>query len=169
MVGKLGHRWVLWVSRLFLGGIFIVAAWPKIVDLPAFAQSIKYYDMVPLGFLPHFATLLVGLEFVVGIALIAGLWRRGSSALVSAMLVMFIVALSTAYLRGLSIDCGCFTAELSPLDAAAKRANIVNRIVMDLGMLVVAVNLLVWEWRGNYKRQPVSGEPILAVSPQSDV
>lgn len=165
MAEKFGNRWVLLASRLFLGGIFVAAAWPKLLDLPAFAQSIKHYDMVPIEILPHFATLLVGLELVVGVALIAGLWRRGASAWVTAMLVMFTVALSTAYLRGLSIDCGCFTSDLSPLKAAEKRAHIVDRIVQDLGMLVVAVNLLVWEWRQTYLSKPTPRDPVLSATP----
>ena len=31
---------------------------------------------------------------------------------------MFIIALGAAYLRGLSIECGCFTADLSPEKAS---------------------------------------------------
>ena len=141
----LDHPYFLWASRWLLAGVFLVAAWYKITDLPAFASAIKNYDMVPVTWLPFFATGLAGLEAVVGLTLLFGLWRRGSGLWVSLMLLMFIGAIATAYLRGLSIECGCFTAELSVERASEIRNHMLLRLAEDVGMLLLSLNL----WRSD--------------------
>ena len=147
MRGLLRHSGVVWASRWLLAGVFLLAAWYKLGDLAAFATSIKYYDMVPLAWIPLFATVLAGSEASVGIALATGRWGRGASVVVTAMLLVFLAALITAYARGLSIDCGCFAADLSPERAADVRDHMLTRIGQDFGLLAVAINLVVTEWR----------------------
>lgn len=139
----LRHPALLWASRLLLGVVFLYAAWYKITDLPAFAKSIDNYGMVPTGLLPLLATVLAGVEVVTGLALITGLWRKGAALIVSGMLLMFIVAIGAAYARGKSIDCGCFTADMSAEKADAVRAHMLRRIAEDVGMLLLGVNLFV--------------------------
>ena len=145
MKKALSHPVVLWGSRWLLGIVFLVAAWYKITDLVDFGRSISYYDMVPMGLIPLFATVLAGVEVSTGLALITGLWRKGSALIVSAMLVMFIIAIAAAYVRGLSIDCGCFTGDMSPEKAGDIRAHMVERLLQDIGMLVLSLNLLFQE------------------------
>ena len=145
MKKALAHPVVLWGSRWLLGIVFLVAAWYKITDLVEFGRSISYYDMVPMGLIPLFATVLAGVEVSTGLALITGLWRKGSALIVSAMLVMFIIAIAAAYVRGLSIDCGCFTGDMSPEKAGDIRAHMVERLLQDIGMLVLSLNLLFQE------------------------
>lgn len=148
MPSLLDNRWVLLLSRWFLGAVFLAAASTKVPDVAAFALSIRNYDMVPQALLPTFATVLAGLEAVVGLALLATVWRKGASLLTCAMLAMFIVALSAAYLRGLSIDCGCFTHEMTSAKAEGVRAKMLSRIWEDVAMLALAVNLAVHDLRG---------------------
>ncbi|GMV38356.1 MAG: hypothetical protein AMXMBFR64_00720 [Myxococcales bacterium] len=139
----LRHPALLWASRLLLGAVFLYAAWYKITDLPGFAANINNYGMVPIGLLPLFATVLAGVEVVTGLALVTGVWRKGAALVVSAMLLMFIVAIGVAYARGKSIDCGCFTAEMSAEKAGEVRAHMLRRIVEDVGMLALGLNLFV--------------------------
>ena len=145
MKKALAHPVVLWGSRWLLGAVFLVAAWYKITDLVEFGRSISYYDMVPMGLIPLFATVLAGVEVSTGVALVTGLWRKGSALIVSAMLVMFIIAIAAAYVRGLSIDCGCFTGDMSPEKASDIRAHMVERLLQDVGMLALSLNLLFQE------------------------
>lgn len=140
--------WLLWGSRLLLGAVFLYAAWPKVMDQATFAAAIHNYKMVPASLIPLFATTLAGFELVVAIALIGGVWRKGAGVAVTGMLVMFIVALTIAYFQGRSIDCGCFLSELSEQRAADIRGHMVRRILEDLGMLVLAVNLTSQAFRG---------------------
>lgn len=147
MMDKLSHPALLWISRWLLGGIFLYAAYSKITDLGAFATSISHYDMVPAALIPLFATVLAGVEVSAGLALVTGLWRRGSAAITTAMLVMFIIAIGMAYARGLSINCGCFTADLSLEKASEIRADMLTRLIEDIGMVIVSAHLLFQETR----------------------
>jgi hypothetical protein len=67
--------------------------------------------MVPESLINIMAILLPWLELVCGVLIIVGVFVRGSALLIGAMLAVFIVALSSAILRGLDISCGCFTLE----------------------------------------------------------
>jgi hypothetical protein len=146
MMKKLAHPVVLWGSRLFLGAIFLYAGFPKLLDLAAFAQSVDHYRIVPLEWVPAFATCLAGLEVSVGLALITGLWRRGSAFLVVSMLWMFVVAISYVYLDGRAISCGCGLDTKTISEIAELRSQMVERILQDLAMLLVAGHLLFQEW-----------------------
>jgi len=145
MMKMLSHPIVLWGSRWLLGAVFLVAAWYKITDLVEFGRSISYYDMIPMALIPFFATLLAGIEVSTGLALVTGLWKKGSALVVSGMLIMFIIAIAAAYTRGLSIDCGCFTADLNPEKAGDIRAHMVERLLQDVGMLILSLNLFIQE------------------------
>jgi uncharacterized membrane protein YphA (DoxX/SURF4 family) len=145
------NRWTsdprfLWASRIFLGAIFLYAGLPKLMDLAGFAGSIQNYALVPEGFIHVFAAILAGLEVATGAALVTGRSRRGASLAVTAMLLMFIGAIFLAYSQGRSIDCGCFTSELSLERSDEIREHMRLRIYQDLGMLLLAVNLMRVEW-----------------------
>lgn len=129
--------------RVVLGAVFLLAAWSKIVDIPTFAAIINNYKMLPAGVIPHFATILAGGEVVVGLTLVAGVWRKGSAVAVNAMLVMFLVALIYAYAAGRSIHCGCFTADLDPSKAADIRGEMLLRIVQDIALLIAGI-IVAW-------------------------
>lgn len=107
MKNFLGPALVL-ICRLVLGVVFIYASLEKMADPAGFAQNIYYYRMVPSALLHPFATVLPVLEFVAGVALIAGVQLRGAALLTLLMNIMFMVALGTALRRGLDISCGCF-------------------------------------------------------------
>ena len=102
---------VVMTCRLVLGGVFIYASWDKLMDPAGFAQNIHHYRMVPYAPLHPFALFLPMLEMVVGVALILGVHLRGAALLTLLLNVMFIVAISTALVRGLDISCGCFNTD----------------------------------------------------------
>jgi hypothetical protein len=56
------------------------------------------------------ASTLPYAEIYTGLLLCSGRWVRSAALLSVLMYSMFCVALLTAALRGLSIDCGCFGA-----------------------------------------------------------
>ncbi len=95
--------------RLLLGGVFCYAALDKIVHIDKFAQLVFYYHILPGWAVNILAIFMPMVEMAAGIALVLGVWPRGAIALISAMLIMFIVALAVVYLRGIDINCGCFS------------------------------------------------------------
>ncbi|HWP82017.1 MAG TPA: MauE/DoxX family redox-associated membrane protein [Bacteroidota bacterium] len=98
-------------ARIFLGFLFLVASIDKIVDPQAFAVSIGNYKAVPDSLLLTLATILPWVELLCSLCLLSGLFLRGSSFLLSALLVIFTLAIISALLRGLDITCGCFTQD----------------------------------------------------------
>ncbi len=95
-------------SRVLLGGTFAWAAATKLPDLRAFAEEVANYQLLPPALVPLAAVAFVGLELVVGLALMSGRLVRAASALSAGLLAAFIVALSQALVRGIDLRCGCF-------------------------------------------------------------
>ncbi len=111
MKSLLSHPHFVLLTRTFLGLLFIVSSLEKIVDPAAFAHSIGNYKILP-PFLPMtVATILPWLELLCGFSLLFGIFIRGSAFLLSAMLIVFTLAVTSGILRGLDISCGCFTQD----------------------------------------------------------
>jgi uncharacterized membrane protein YphA (DoxX/SURF4 family) len=97
------------ICRIALGILFVYASWDKIVDPAAFADIIANYQIVNAQ-IGHFtAFFLPWLELVCGICLVINRWPRGSALIVTALMVVFMVALGYNIYRGIDINCGCFT------------------------------------------------------------
>jgi uncharacterized membrane protein YphA (DoxX/SURF4 family) len=99
------------IVRFFIGLLFIVSSLEKIVDPAAFAQSIANYKMVPGWLEVLVATILPWVELLCGFSVLFGALTRGSSFLLSALLIVFTLAVLVALARGLDISCGCFTQD----------------------------------------------------------
>jgi len=104
-------RWLSLICRLVVGGVFIWASLDKLAHPGEFAKAIHHYRLVPYALLHPVALLLPAVEFVAGAALVVGWWRRGAAILGGVMLLVFIVAIATALVRGLDISCGCFNTD----------------------------------------------------------
>lgn len=104
------------LSRWALALIFIAAALPKIYAPDAFALNIANYALLPQVLINGVALFLPWLELIVAILLLCRVWSFSAFTLANTMLVIFLVALGSAYLRGLDVDCGCFgtTASATP-------------------------------------------------------
>jgi uncharacterized membrane protein YphA (DoxX/SURF4 family) len=123
------------LSRLLIGGMYIVASFYKIIEPGSFAKSIWQYHMVPSSLINLMALILPWLEALIGLAIIFGLAYRGAIWWANLLLVVFIVALSATIVRGIDIDCGCFKAGTSATGPAWKA------LVFDLGVMLFAVQL----------------------------
>lgn len=103
-----GHPAVVLLFRLFVGGAFVLAAWPKIADPQAFAMTISNYRILPDNLIHLTAILLPWVEAVCGVALILGLWTRAATVAILGMLLIFVIFIISAIARNLDISCGCF-------------------------------------------------------------
>jgi uncharacterized membrane protein YphA (DoxX/SURF4 family) len=95
--------------RLVLGATFLYACMDKIIDPAAFAQVIHNYQILPDELINLAALVLPWLELLLGLALILGMWLPGAVFLCNLLLVVFLGALTFNMIRGLDIQCGCFT------------------------------------------------------------
>jgi len=64
--------------------------------------------MLPYVLVTLMAAILPWLEVIVGLLIILGIWLQGSTLILIVLNSVFIVAISSAMIRGLDIDCGCF-------------------------------------------------------------
>jgi uncharacterized membrane protein YphA (DoxX/SURF4 family) len=122
--------------RLTVGGMFVYASLYKILDPGSFARSIWFYHMVPGTLINLMAIILPWIELLCGLALVFGVLYRGAVLWANLMTVIFLFALGSAIMRGLSIDCGCFKAGAQATEAAW------DSFYFDLGLLVLTLQLL---------------------------
>jgi putative oxidoreductase len=123
------------LSRVLIGGMYIVASFYKIIEPVSFAKSIWQYHMVPGSLINLMALILPWLEVLIGLAIIFGLAYRGAIWWANLLLMVFIVALTATIVRGIDIDCGCFKAGKSATGPAWKA------LVFDLGAMLFAAQL----------------------------
>ncbi|GFO69356.1 hypothetical protein GMLC_29350 [Geomonas limicola] len=94
--------------RITLGAVFIYAALLKIADPVAFAGSVAAYRILPYFGSYLTAAALPFVELCCGILLVLGYRVRSGALIIGVLNLVFIVALASAIVRGLDIDCGCF-------------------------------------------------------------
>ena len=71
----------------------------------------RAYELLPLSITNLFALVVAWAELVTGVMLVVGLRLRQSAGAIFLLLFMFTVAIITTLVRGLAIDCGCFSNE----------------------------------------------------------
>ena len=100
--------WLTLAFRLILGGVLLVAGALKVSDPYSSATSVRAYQILPVDLANFLGFVLPFAEVVIGIFLIFGIWVRLNAIAGGALMVMFIIAIGQAWIRGISLDCGCF-------------------------------------------------------------
>jgi hypothetical protein len=77
-------------------------------DPAQFLVSVRSFHLLPDPFAAWMALALPWLEIFAGLAVLTGWLRRGGLLLLNASLVIFGIALISAWVRRIDIDCGCF-------------------------------------------------------------
>jgi len=110
-------RVLLVLGRVVLGAIFLYAAYSKLYFDGAwhlrdyhffFAMAIDSYKMLPLSVVEWMARILPWFELLLGALLIVGIGLRWAGSITTALLLVFIGAMTRAKILGLEINCGCF-------------------------------------------------------------
>jgi uncharacterized membrane protein YphA (DoxX/SURF4 family) len=108
MMRILAGRELNLILRLFLGGMFIYAAWDKVLNPYEFAASIRAYKIVPFALSNFFALSISWTELVAAAMLVLGILTRKAAGAAFLLLAVFTVAITATVVRGMAIDCGCF-------------------------------------------------------------
>ncbi len=112
MIGRiLAHRWLNLFLRLLVGGMFVFAAWSKVLEPAGFAMSVRGYKIIPFALSNLFALGVSWTELVAGVMLILGIFTRKAAGAIAILLIMFIVAIVMVIVRGMTVECGCFGSE----------------------------------------------------------
>ena len=138
----LDNRWLSISIRVFLGAVFIYSAWPKLIDPPGFAHAVWNYRILPSEAINVAALILPWLEFVAGLALISGAFRRGAALLTALMLVLFISAMAFNVYRDMPVDCGCFALGSTGKSHDELMAAMNSDIVRDCLLLLLSLQTI---------------------------
>jgi len=111
MIKRISPQKIFILVRIALGLTFIWASVDKILYPNQFALMIYNYKMLPPLVIHPMAVILPWLELVTGMVLIIGFWQEGALFIFNALMIIFMIALSTALIRGLDIQCGCFSVD----------------------------------------------------------
>jgi len=136
--GKYG-TWFGLLSRLVLGGVLFAAGWLKIFTPAKSQMSVRAYEVLPISIANFLGIALPWLEVGFGILLILGIAVRLSAIVGGGLMVVFIAAISQAWARGLSIDCGCFGGG-GTVDPSETKY--LSEILRDIGLALLALYLV---------------------------
>lgn len=149
----LSNKYLVITLRVLLGIIFIYSSIGKLFNPADFAKAILRYDFLPVYLVNLLAIFLPWLEFVVGLLLVIGIYKKASALLTGASLVMFLIALISAVARGLDISCGCFS-----LEESSSKGDIIFRIIQDFLMLAAVVIVYKFSEAKKEKTPEISAE-----------
>ena len=138
--------WIALVLRLVLAGVFLYAGLPKLTHLDASRRSVRAYDLFSYDVANVIGTILPLAEVALGVILLVGLFTRFAAIISALLLVIFIAGIASAWARGISIDCGCFSEGGA---VAASQTKYPREIGRDIVFLILA-GLLAWRPRSRF-------------------
>jgi uncharacterized membrane protein YphA (DoxX/SURF4 family) len=138
LLNKYG-KWFGLIARLTLGDVLLAAGWLKVFTPAKSQMAVRAYEVLPISVANFFGIALPWFEVGLGVLLILGIAVRLSAALGGALMVLFIAAISQAWARGLSIDCGCFGGGGT---VAPGQTKYLSEILRDTGLALLALYLI---------------------------
>lgn len=103
----------LWIIRVILAALFIYAGVIKALDPAGLLADIEGYRLVPYSVAWVGAYYLPYVEILAGVALLIPRFSEVSGWLIFLLMSVFLIAILSAWARGLNISCGCFGEALS--------------------------------------------------------
>lgn len=130
------------VVRMLLGIFFIVSAVAKLIDIDRFEVYIFSYNILSLNTSFLVARVVIVCEMLVGIGLVANLFKRWVDTCAMLMLVGFTLFLGYACLIGREDSCQCMGAlvDIDPTRSILKNALLIL-------LLLFAMGARPWQWR----------------------
>ncbi|QLL25146.1 DoxX family membrane protein [Actinobacteria bacterium IMCC26103] len=135
----IAQPWIGLFARLILGGVLFVAGYLKVSAPDKSQMAVRAYEMLPISFANVLGLVLPFAEVAMGALLILGSLTRVVAALGGFTMVIFIIAISQAWARGLNIDCGCFGGGGAVEPGQTKY---LQEILRDAGLAFLAAYLI---------------------------
>ena len=140
------------IARLMVGALFIYAASGKIFDPMKFAEEVRAYELAPILTTNAIAITLPWLELFAGVLLVIGLWRAEARLIIFLMMVAFTFGKISVEVRGMDIDCGCWSSDWMESTFRGAWGLVLNLFL--IGLLLV-----------DYYGQRLTAAPVRAVEP----
>jgi uncharacterized membrane protein YphA (DoxX/SURF4 family) len=123
---------VVFIAQTLVALVFLAAALGKIGDAATFARQIHYFRLLPPALENLLAMTLPWIELVAALAILFRVRPRAGSAVIAALMGLFVFVVAAALARGLDIECGCFgTADASRVGTA--------KILENIGLLALSL------------------------------
>jgi len=136
--------------RILLSAVFLWSGTLKLTAPQFFAVVIENYGLLPDPLTLPAAIVLSMVEVLAGLGLLADI--RGSLAVATGLLGVFILVLSYGIWLGLDIDCGCFGPEDPESEAFH---GLRSALFRDIVMMGVIVYLYFWRHRKSMAPKPL--------------
>jgi hypothetical protein len=135
----IAQPWIGLIARLTLGGVLFIAGYLKVSAPDKSQMAVRAYEMLPISVANTLGLILPFIEVAIGALLILGSLTRVVAALGGFTMVIFIIAISQAWARGLNIDCGCFGGGGAVEPGQTKY---LQEILRDTGLALLAAYLI---------------------------
>jgi uncharacterized membrane protein YphA (DoxX/SURF4 family) len=131
------------IFRLILAGVLGAAGYIKMIEPHGARDAIMAYRLLPPSVAPFLGYALPAAEIVLAALLLVGLFVRISGLISAALMVLFIIGIASVWIRGYSIDCGCFGGggDIGPEGIAVKYA---TEIARDTFLTLIGLWLYRW-------------------------
>lgn len=144
-------KWVSLLARLGLAAVLLTSGVLKAADPVQTTVAVAAYQLLPQPLVQPVAYTLPSVEIAIGLVLLAGIGVRLAAMVAGLVLIVLIVAVASAWARGLSIDCGCFGGGGAVPDATWH--DYAAEIARDVGFLALAM------WLVRFPRSPFALGP----------
>ncbi len=132
---------ITWLARLVVGATFIFSGFTKAIDPWGFIFKMEEYLGIwgmsqPRSLIVAAAILIPTVEFLGGVGVLTGCYRRLSLVVTSAFMAMFLPLTFYIWIKNPVSDCGCFGDAWVLSNGATFLKNVV----------VTALIALLWKW-----------------------
>ena len=136
---EIAKPWIGLACRLILGGVLLVAGYLKLGTPSKSQMAIRAYEILPVSIANVLGLVPPPVEVALGLLLILGAATRLAAVMGGFIMFIFIIAISQAWARGLSIDCGCFGGGGT---IAKEDTRYLPEILRDFGLVLLALYLI---------------------------
>ena len=128
------------LARLILGVTLVWAGVIKVTSPALSAQAVRAFQILPWDLAGYVGYALPVVEILVGLLLVTGLMTRAAAVVGGLLMVAFIIGIISVWVRGLSIDCGCFGGGGT---IASSQTQYLKDVLRDAGLVLCAAWLVV--------------------------
>lgn len=119
--------------RLVVALVFFYAGMVKAVDPVGFAGQVANYQLLPYAWNVLVAATLPYLEILCGVLLLANQRVRPALLVLIVLNLVFMVLLGSVLVRGLDIDCGCFST------GNEQGSSALQALLRDIGLMLALI------------------------------
>ncbi len=126
--------------RLGLAAVWFSAGIPKIADLAQNYVAVHAYQLLPQAAVGVVSVVQPFLEVAIGVLILIGIGTRLVSGFSLILMALYIGGIASVWARGLSIDCGCFSAGGAVADGST---HYLQDVARDVGFFLMSLWLVV--------------------------